>query len=79
MVLMESVSEQMSLAIENARLFDDTQQRAQRETLTREIADKIRGANNVEEILQTTVAELSRALGVSQTFVDLDIEANGEA
>ncbi len=77
--LIESVSEQMSLAIENARLFDDTQQRAQRETLTREIADKIRGANNVEEILQTTVAELSRALGVSQTFIDLDIEANGEA
>lgn len=69
--LIEAVSEQMSLAIENARLFDHTQQRAQREALTRQIADKIRSAGNVEEILQTTVTELSRALGVSRAFIDL--------
>ncbi len=73
--LIESVSEQMSLAIENARLFGDTQKQAQRETLTRQIVDKIRGATSVEEILQTSVAELSKALGVSRTFIDLNIAA----
>jgi len=72
--LIESVSEQMSLAIENARLFNTTQHRAQREALTRQIADKIRSAGNVEEILQTTVAELSKALGVSRAFIDLNAD-----
>ncbi|HEX9926120.1 MAG TPA: GAF domain-containing protein, partial [Anaerolineae bacterium] len=70
--LVEAVSEQMSLAIENARLFGETQHRAGREALTRQIADRIRNANGIEEILQTTVTELSKALGVSKTFIDLD-------
>lgn len=71
--LVEAVSEQMSLAIENARLFGETQHRAGREALTRQIADRIRNANSIEEILQTTVTELSKALGVSNTFIDLDM------
>jgi GAF domain-containing protein/HAMP domain-containing protein len=70
--LVEAVGEQMSLAIENARLFGETQHRAGREALTRQIADRIRNANSIEEILQTTVTELSKALGVSKTFIDLD-------
>ncbi len=74
--LIEAVGEQMSLAIENARLFDDTQRRARRETLARQIADKVRNANDIEEILQITVAELSEALGVSRAFVDLDPKVN---
>lgn len=73
--LIEAVSEQMSLAIENARLFNETQKRAGREALTRQITDKIRNASTIEAILQTTVTELSNALGVSNTFIDLGSKA----
>ncbi len=77
--LIETVSEQMTLAIENARLFDDTQKRGQREALTRQIVDEIRKASTIEEILQTSVDELSKALGVSRTFIDLNIADKDKA
>lgn len=72
--LVEAVSEQLALTLENLRLFDETQQRAQREAVTRQIADKIGQANTVEEILRTSVAELSKVMGVSRTFIDLDMD-----
>ena len=72
--LVEAVSEQLALTLENLRLFDETQQRAQREAVTRQIADKIGQANTVEEILRTGVAELSKVMGVSRTFIDLNMD-----
>jgi GAF domain-containing protein len=67
--LLEAVSEQMSLALENARLFDETKQRATREQLARQITDKMRSAPNVDSIVETGLTELAKALGVSRTYV----------
>jgi len=67
--LLEAVSEQMSLALENARLFDETRQRATREQLARQITDKMRSAPNVDSIVETGLTELAKALGVSRTYV----------
>jgi PAS domain S-box-containing protein len=72
--LIEAVADQMALAIENARLFEQTQSRAVRERLIREITDRIRGAVDVESILQTTVQEVGRALGTSHGLVRLGTE-----
>jgi GAF domain-containing protein len=72
--LIEAVADQMALAIENARLFEQTQSRAARERLIREITDRIRGAVDVESILQTTVQEVGRALGTSHGLVRLGTE-----
>ncbi|MBN1217994.1 MAG: PAS domain S-box protein [Anaerolineae bacterium] len=69
--LVEAVSEQLALTVENLRLFDDTQRRATREQLTRQITDKMRVAPDVDTIIQTGLAELARALGVSRTYVKL--------
>ncbi len=69
--LLESISEQMSLAIENARLFDDTQQRAAREQLAREITDKMRAEPDIDSIIETGLGELAKSLGVSRTYVKL--------
>ena len=76
--LIESISEQMSLAIENARLFDTTQQRAAREQLTRQIADKMRAAPNVDTIIQTGLTELAKALQVSRAYVKLSPQLEQE-
>ena len=69
--LIEAVSEQLALTVENLRLFDDTQRRASREQLTRQITDKIHGAPDVDAIVQTGLAELAKVLGASRTYVKL--------
>jgi len=69
--LLETLTEQLGIALESARLYHDTQRRATRERLTREITDKMRRATNVEGIVQTAVDELFSVLGTSRTFVQL--------
>lgn len=69
--LVEAISEQLGLTLENLRLFDDTQQRATREQLARKITDKMRASPDVETIIQTGINELAQALGVSRTYVKL--------
>jgi len=69
--LVEAVSEQLALTVENLRLFDDTQRRATREQLTRQITDKIHMASDVDTIIQTGLTELAKVLGASRTYVKL--------
>ena len=69
--LIETLTEQLSVALESARLYQDAQRRAARERLTREITDKMRRASGVEGIVQTAVDELFDVLGASRTFVRL--------
>jgi GAF domain-containing protein len=69
--LLESIGEQMSLAIENARLFDDTKRRATREQIARKITDEMRSSPDIDTIIQTGLTELAKALGVSRTYVKL--------
>ncbi len=71
--LLESLAEQLGIALEGARLYRDAQQRAGREQLTREITDKMRQATGVNEIIQTAVDELFHTLGTSRAFVKLGI------
>ncbi|MFZ5919387.1 MAG: GAF domain-containing protein [Chloroflexota bacterium] len=73
--LVESVANQLALAIENARLFEQTQQRAGRERVIRQITDKIRGQVDLDAILQTTVTELGKVLGASRAAICLGTEA----
>jgi PAS domain S-box-containing protein len=69
--LVEAVSEQLALTVENLRLFDDTQRRATREQLTRQITDKMHAAPDVDTIIQTGLNELANVLGVSRSYVKL--------
>lgn len=69
--LVETVSEQLALTIENLRLFEDTQRRAAREQLTRKIADQMRQSPDFEAIIQTGSAELAKALNVPRVYVKL--------
>jgi len=69
----ETIAEQLALAAENLRLLDETQRRAARERLAREITDQMRRATNVEKIVQTAVDELFSTLGTSRAFVRLGV------
>ncbi len=74
--LLAAVAQQLAQKAETLRLFNQTQQRAAREQMTRQIADKMRAAPDVETIIQTGLNELSGALGVSRAYVKLTPEQN---
>lgn len=69
--LIEAVADQMALAIENARLLEDTQQRAERERIIANITTQVRASMDPDTILRTAVRELGAALGTDRAFVKL--------
>jgi GAF domain-containing protein len=69
--LVEEVANRLALALENARLLDETRQRAQRDRLIADITAQVRASMDVERILQTAVRGLGAALGTDRAFIKL--------
>ncbi len=67
--MIESVSERLALALENARLFEETNRRAERERIVSEISGKIRSVNDPQVMIQTALEELRNVLGASRVQV----------
>ena len=69
--LLQTMAEQLGLALDSARLYQDTQRRALREQMTAEIAARIRESLDVETMLRTTVQEVRQALHLPEVVVRL--------
>jgi len=67
--ILQTLSGQVAVAAQNARLFSQVSQRAERERKVVEITSRIRSTNDISSILQTAVSELRRALGISSGTV----------
>jgi GAF domain-containing protein/HAMP domain-containing protein len=67
--LAQAVSDRLALALENARLFEETTLRAERERLVSDITGKIRSHNDPQAMIQTAISELRNALGVSRVEI----------
>jgi GAF domain-containing protein len=67
--ILQTLSGQVAVAAQNARLFSQVSQRAERERKVVEITGHLRSTNDVSSILQTAVSELRRALGISSGTV----------
>ncbi len=67
--LAQAVAERVALSAENARLFDETSRRAERERLVTEITSRIRSSNDPDEMIRTAVEELRNALGATEIQV----------
>jgi len=67
--LAQAVSDRLALALENARLFEETTTRAERERLVSDITSKIRSHNNPQTMIATAVNELRIALGATRVEV----------
>lgn len=71
LTLAQAVAERAVLALENARLLQEAQQRAQRERTIGEIAAKISSSVNLRNILQLAVEELGRVMPGAEVTVQI--------
>jgi PAS domain S-box-containing protein len=69
--ILVTIADQLAVALQNARLFDQTARQARREALVVDITSKIRAAGDMDAMLRTAVTELRQALGARQAAVRL--------
>ena len=67
--LIKAVAERVALSAENARLFEETTQRAERERLVSEITGKIRNNTDPQAMMDTAIKELKNVLGASRVEI----------
>jgi GAF domain-containing protein len=72
--LLETLTEQLSVAMESARLYQDTQLRAERERLTGQVTARIRETLDMETVLKIAVREISEAMGLAALDVRIGME-----
>jgi len=67
--LIKAVAERVALSAENARLFEETIRRAERERLVSDITSKIRSVNDPQTMIKTAIEELRNTLGASRVEI----------
>ena len=67
----QSLADQLSGALDSARLYEESQKQATKEKIISDATAKVGSAINIENILQVTVDELNRALGSSEIILQL--------
>lgn len=72
--LAETLADELSVALESARLFEESQLRATREKVISETSTRIRETLDIESVLKTAAQELHKILGEVETEVWLDAE-----
>jgi putative methionine-R-sulfoxide reductase with GAF domain len=72
-ITLSVLADQIAIALENARLFEESQQIALREQLVAEITSKIWTAPNADFILQTAIMELGRVLHADEAMIKLNL------
>ena len=69
--LLNNASNRLALALENACLLEQIQERAEREHLVSEISAKVRASTEIDTILRTAVSELGKTLAIDEVRIQL--------
>ncbi len=72
--LMETLSEELGVALEGARLHEDTQRRAARDRLMSDIVSRMREPLNMGAVLQTATREIGESLGLHTVTIQLEAD-----
>jgi hypothetical protein len=67
--MLAEIASQVALALENARLFNEAQQRVARERSIGEITARIGAAHDVDAILRVTAQEIGKAIADSEVTI----------
>ncbi len=70
--IVEVVSEQLALKLDNLRLLDSTQRSAWRDQLIREVTSQLWATNQLEEVMQAAVIQLGSKLNAEEVIIQLD-------
>ena len=76
--LLETLLDQLSISLERARSYQETQGLAQRERVLGEIGGRVRQTLDIETILKTASQELRQALNLSKVVVRLGTPADAQ-
>jgi sigma-B regulation protein RsbU (phosphoserine phosphatase) len=77
--VMETLARQVAAAISNARLYSLSEMTSRHEQALSAVTQQIHAAVNVDEVLQTAVRELGKALRVPHTAIQLKLPADDTA
>ncbi len=69
--LIERLVQQMGLALESAQFYEETQRRAVREQVARELTARMRETLDVETVLKTTAQQVRQALDLPEVVIRL--------
>jgi GAF domain-containing protein len=67
--MLQTIANEVALAIDNARLIEQTQRTAQREKEVAVAADQIHRSMNLETILNTALSEIVRITGIEEVAI----------
>ena len=70
--LAQAISDRLGLALDNARLLQESQRRAAKEAKIGEVSAKIGASINMRNVLETAVEELGRALPGSEVLIQFE-------
>ncbi|KPL07097.1 hypothetical protein AMJ86_05900 [bacterium SM23_57] len=72
--LLETIVEQLGIALESARLYEETQRRAAFEKLTREVTAQMRKSLDIDTVLRIAASEFKRVLDLSEVEIRVGLE-----
>lgn len=70
----QAIATQTALALENARLLEESQSAAMREKFVTKINNKIWASSTIDGILQTAVRELGQVLDATEATIEINID-----
>jgi GAF domain-containing protein/HAMP domain-containing protein len=77
--LMQAISDRLALALDNARLLQESQRRAAKEQKIGDVTAKIGASINMRSVLQTAVEELGRALPGSDVIIQFQNDGSSQS
>jgi GAF domain-containing protein len=72
--LIQAIATQTALALENARLLEESQGAAMREKFVTEITNKIWASTSIDSVLKTAIRELGQILDATEATIEINIE-----
>jgi GAF domain-containing protein len=69
--ILGTLADQLAVAVQNARLFEEVVRRSRRDEAVIEITGNIRKSGRIDEMLQIAVSEMRKALGARRGLIQL--------